>query len=207
MDGRDDADLERHPSLDDRHDPAIRVVEHDPTWATEAVAEIDRLRVALGPVAVGVEHIGSTAVPGLAAKPIIDLQVAVTTLEPRDRYVRPLERAGYLFAPSPDAPDRRFFARPPERPRSHHVHVCVAGGEAEHRHLAVRDFLRAHPDEAERYGALKRSVARRHPGDRLAYIAGKEHAMRALEARAVRWACEVSSPGLPASRAPGVAAE
>jgi GrpB-like predicted nucleotidyltransferase (UPF0157 family) len=132
------------------------VVDHDPTWAAEAAAEIDRLRVALGPVAVRVEHIGSTAVPGLAAKPIIDLQVSVTALEPRDRYVRPLERAGYLFAPSPDAPTDGSSRGPPARPRSHHVHVCAAGGAAEHRHLAVRDFLRANPDEA---GTLRRAEA------------------------------------------------
>jgi GrpB-like predicted nucleotidyltransferase (UPF0157 family) len=183
------------------------VVDHDPTWATDAAAEIDRLRVALGPVAVRVEHIGSTAVPGLAAKPIIDLQVSVAALEPRERYVRPLERAGYLFAPSPDTPDRRFFARPPERPRSHHVHVCAAGSQAEHRHLAVRDFLRAHPDEAERYGALKRSVAARHAGDRLAYIGGKEAAMVALEARALQWAGEASPTRARPSPAAGPPAE
>ena len=134
------------------------------------------------------EHIGSTAVPGLAAKPILDLQLSVAALEPRERYQAPLERLGYLFAPDPESPDHHFFARPPERPRSHHLHVCEAGGHHERRHLAVRDFLRAHREEAARYAGLKRRLADRHREDRLAYIAGKERYVRDLEARALRWA-------------------
>ncbi len=143
---------------------------------------------ALGEVAVRVEHVGSTAVPGLAAKPILDLQLSVNAIEPRDRYAEPLERLGYLFVPAPESPDYLLFAKPPERPRTHHLHVCAAGSEHELRHLAVREFLRAHADEAERYAALKREVAARHPQDRLAYMAGKEEHLNALEARAVEWA-------------------
>ena len=120
------------------------------------------------------EHVGSTAVPGLAAKPILDLQLSVASLEPCEAYGAPLARLGYLFVPDPEMPDYRFFGRPPERPRTHHLHVCEAGSEHEHRHLAVRDFLRAHPDEAASYAALKRAVAERHPQDRLAYITGKD---------------------------------
>lgn len=180
--------LQRHPSLDERFDPAIRIVEHDPAWALEAERELRRIAAAVGDAAVRVEHVGSTAVPGLAAKPILDLQLSVDALEPRARYVVPLEGLGYLFAPAPESPDHHFFGRPPERPRTHHVHVCAAGSGHERRHLAVRDFLRAHPEEAAAYGALKREVAARHPEDRLAYIAGKEAYVVALEGRAVRWA-------------------
>jgi GrpB-like predicted nucleotidyltransferase (UPF0157 family) len=164
-------------------DPAVRIVEYDPNWPARAEAELGRIREALGEVAVRAEHVGSTAVPGLAAKPIVDLLLAVGTLEPREPYVEPLERLGYVFDADAGSADRRFFGRPPERPRTHHVHVVEAGGELEQRHLAVRDFLRAHSDEAERYAALKREVAARHPGDRLAYIAGKEAHMTALEQR------------------------
>ena len=180
--------LARHPSLDERFDPAIRIVEHDPAWAVRAEDELRRLEAALGPVATRLEHVGSTAVPGLAAKPILDLQLSVPAIEPRDVYVDPLVRLGYLFVPDPESPDYHFFAKPPERPRSHHLHVCEAGSEHELRHLAVRDFLRAHSGEAEAYAALKRAVAERHPLDRLAYIAGKAPYVSALEARAVRWA-------------------
>jgi GrpB-like predicted nucleotidyltransferase (UPF0157 family) len=179
--------LERHPSLDDRFDPAVRIVDYDPAWPAEAETELRRIRAALGEVAVRVDHIGSTAIPGLAGKPIIDLQVAVDALEPTERYVEPLARLGYLFVPAPNSPDHHFFAKPPERPRTHHVHVFEAGSEHELRHLAVRDFLRANPEAAAGYAILKRELAARHPQDRLAYVEGKEAPMRALEELALAW--------------------
>ena len=94
--------------------------------------------------------------PGLAAKPILDLHLSVDALQPRARYVEPLERLGYLFVPAPESPDYHFFAKPPERPRTHHLHVGEVGSAHEFRHLAVRDFLRSHHGEAVRYAALKR---------------------------------------------------
>jgi len=168
-------------------DPAVRIVEHDPRWAEQAEDELGRVAEALGPVAMRLEHVGSTAVPGLPAKPILDLQLSVEAIEPRDLYVGQLERLGYLFVPDPDSPDYHFFAKPHERPRTYHLHVCEFGSEHESRHLAVRDYLRAHPDQARRYAAVKHAVVSRHPQDRLAYIAGKEDTMRDLEARALAW--------------------
>jgi GrpB-like predicted nucleotidyltransferase (UPF0157 family) len=113
----------------------------------------------------------------------------VTPLDPA-RFVGPLEALGYLYAPDPDAGDRHFFARPHARPRTHHVHVCPAGGDDELRHLAVRDFLRAHPAEAHAYGEHKMAVAARHPEDRIAYIDGKKDFIAALEVRALTWSRE-----------------
>lgn len=185
--------LERHPSLDDRFDPAVRIVEHNPAWAVRAHDELRRLTQALGPLVARLEHIGSTSVPGLAAKPIIDLQLSVAAIEPRARYLGPLERLGYLFVPAPQSPDHHFFAKPSARPRSYHLHVWHVGSEHECRHLAVRDFLRAHSDEAVQYAAVKREVAREHPQDRLAYIAGKQDYVGDLEARALKWAQRSSS--------------
>jgi len=185
-------DPQRHPSLDDRFDPAVRIVDYDPAWPALAEQELRHSAEALGDVAVRLEHVGSTAVPGLAAKPILDLQLSVDAIEPAERYVEPLERLGYLFVPAPESPDYHFFAKPPERPRTHHLHVCEAGSEHEFRHVAVRDFLRSHPDEAARYAALKRRVVARHPHDRLAYMDGKDGYVMALERRAVTWASAVS---------------
>jgi GrpB-like predicted nucleotidyltransferase (UPF0157 family) len=172
--------LERHPSLDDRCDPAVRIVDYDPTWPALAEEELRGIGEALGEVAVRLEHVGSTAVPGLAAKPIVDLQLSVDDIRSRERYVEPLERLGYMFVPAPESPGRHFFAKPPQRPRIHHLHVVEAGSEHELRHVAVRDFLRAHADEAARYAALKRQVVARHPQDRLAYIEGKDDYITAL---------------------------
>jgi GrpB-like predicted nucleotidyltransferase (UPF0157 family) len=181
-------DIERHPSLDERFDPAVRIVEHDPRWATEAHDELRRIGEALGPVALRLEHVGSTAVSGLAAKPILDLQMSVAAIGPRGPYVTPLERLGYLFVPDPASADFHLFAKPPERPRTHHLHVCEVGSAHELRHVAVRDYLRAHPDEAARYAAHKRGLVEQFPEDRLAYIEGKEEFVGELEARAVEWA-------------------
>jgi GrpB-like predicted nucleotidyltransferase (UPF0157 family) len=193
--------MERHPSLDDRFDPAVRIVGHDPTWAARADAELRRIAASLGEVAVRLEHVGSTAVPGLAAKPILDLQLSVDAIEPRERYVEPLERLGYLFVPAPGSPDFHLCAKPPGRPRTHHLHVCRSGSDHELRHVAVRDFLRAHADEAARYAALKREVVARHPQDRLAYIEAKDPYVMALEARAVAWAATSSRAArLPSDR-------
>jgi GrpB-like predicted nucleotidyltransferase (UPF0157 family) len=177
----------RHPSLDDRFDPAVRIVEYDPAWPGVAAAEIARTGAAVGEAAVRVDHVGSTAVPGLAAKPIIDLQLSVADVDARSLYMEPLEGLGYLFAPDPASPDFHFFGLPAARPRTHHLHVCAAGSEDERRHLAVRDYLRAHPDEAGAYGELKRALVARAPGDRLAYIEGKGEYVAALERRALAW--------------------
>ncbi|HJZ38603.1 MAG TPA: GrpB family protein [Solirubrobacterales bacterium] len=178
----------RHPSLDERFDPAVRIVEYDPAWPEMAEAEIGRIAGAMGEVAVRIDHVGSTAVPGLAAKPIIDLQLSVADVDARSLYVGALEGLGYLFAPDPASPDFHFFGLPAARPRTHHLHVCAAGSEDERRHLAVRDYLRAHPDEVVAYAELKRGPVARAPGDRLAYIAGKDSYVAALERRALAWA-------------------
>ena len=188
MTGAADERLVRHPSLDDRFDPAVRIVDYDPAWPALAESELRRIKDALGEVAVRLEHVGSTAVPGVAAKPILDLQLSVEAIESRERYVGPLERQGYLFVPAPKSPDHHFFAKPPERPRSYHLHVCAASSEHEFRHIAVRDFLRTHAEEAARYAALKRRLVALHPQDRLAYIEGKDEYVAALETRAVTWA-------------------
>jgi GrpB-like predicted nucleotidyltransferase (UPF0157 family) len=184
----DDAPAERHPSLDDRLDPALRIVDHDDRWAARAAVELELLRTALGAVAVRVEHVGSTSVPGLAAKPILDLRLAVPAIAARSDYVGPLERLGYLFAPDPDWPDYHFFGKPSARPRAIHLHVCEARSAHEFRHVAVRDYLRAHEGECAAYAALKRRLVAAAPGDRLAYIAGKQRYVDDLEVRAVAWA-------------------
>ena len=169
-------------------DPTIATVDHDPQWPAMFAVEKRRLRDALGDVAVRIEHIGSTAVPGLAAKPIIDIDVYVRALEPMALYREPLEALGYIFQFDPETPGLHFFGYPAERPRRFHVHVAEVGGRYMVADLAVRDFLRTHPDVAEEYARLKRALTAQHPGDRDAYIAGKAPFMTALQARALHWA-------------------
>ncbi len=113
----------------------IAVVAYDAAWPGMYGAEHDRLAAALGEVAVRIDHFGSTAVPGLAAKPWIDIQVGVRRMRPADAYRDPLLALGYVHHPDDD--DHEFFDR-----RPYHVHVCAAGGDWARRHLAFRDLLR-----------------------------------------------------------------
>lgn len=116
--GESERVLARHPSLDEAFDPAVRAAEHDAAWARQADEELRRIGEALGPLAVRLEHVGSTAVPGLAAKAILDLQLSVASIEPRGGYVGRLQRLGYVFAPDPDSPDFHSSAsRPSARGR------------------------------------------------------------------------------------------
>jgi GrpB-like predicted nucleotidyltransferase (UPF0157 family) len=174
--------------FDDAYDPAIRIVPYDPEWPARFAEEAAQIRRALGDVAARIDHVGSTAVPGLASKPIIDIQVSVHALEPLDAFRVPLESLGYLFVFNPAMPDFHFFGKPATRPRSHHIHVIEAGGPHEQRHLAVRDLLRAHPSVAQEYAALKQRVAAQHLEDRISYMAGKEAFVVELERRALAWA-------------------
>ena len=157
----------------------LAVVPYDSAWPAAFQAEAERLRQALGPLALRIEHNGSTSVPGLAAKPIIDIQVSVAGLQPLAAYGRPLEAAGYVHLPSADDSFCPFFHRPRQWPHTHHVHVVESGGVEERRTVAFRDYLRAHPEAARRYEALKLSLAERLLGSddesREAYARAKSH--------------------------------
>jgi GrpB-like predicted nucleotidyltransferase (UPF0157 family) len=141
----------------------ITIVEYDPGWPSAFAAEAAGIQRVLGESAVRIEHVGSTSVPGLAAKPVIDIQVSVADLGSVDLHSRCLATLGYVHVPLGDF-DRvyPFFQKPAEWPASHHVHLCAAGGEQERKHLAFRDFLRAHPLVAGQYLALKRRLAGSH---------------------------------------------
>ena len=126
---------------------------------------------------------GSTAVPGLAAKPVIDVQVSVASFDPLDAYRIPLERIGFVYH-ADDEPGHRFFGlTDAEDVRRVNLHVCEAGGEWERRHVAFRDALRADPDLRTRYETEKRRVAALHPDDTLAYAEAKTPWIRDEERR------------------------
>jgi GrpB-like predicted nucleotidyltransferase (UPF0157 family) len=134
------------------------IAPYDPSWPAMFEAEAVRLHHVLGPLALRIDHHGSTAVPGLAAKPVIDIQISVATLRPLESYGRPLESLGYLHVPHPDDAVCPFFHRPSQWPHSHHVHVVEAGGEEERRTLRFRDYLREHRRAAHEYEQLKRQL-------------------------------------------------
>jgi GrpB-like predicted nucleotidyltransferase (UPF0157 family) len=131
------------------------IAPYDPHWPAMFEAEAVRLHRVLGPLALRIDHHGSTAVPGLAAKPVIDIQISVATLHPLASYGQPLESLGYVHVPHADDAFCPFFHRPFQWPHTHHVHVVRAGGEEERRTLAFRDYLRQHQGAAHEYEQLK----------------------------------------------------
>jgi GrpB-like predicted nucleotidyltransferase (UPF0157 family) len=153
------------------------LVPYDPNWPEMFEEEALRLRRALGHLAVRIDHHGSTAVSGLSAKPVIDIQVSVANLQPLDAYERPLEMLGYTHLVHPDDAFSPFFHRPAGWPHTHHIHVVQAGGNEEWRTLAFRDYLRNHDAVAREYERLKhRLMTELQPTDtasREAYAAAK----------------------------------
>jgi GrpB-like predicted nucleotidyltransferase (UPF0157 family) len=141
-------------------DAELQIVPYDQTWTEAFAAEAKTIRNALGSIALRVDHNGSTSVPGLAAKPIVDIQVSVRSLRPIHAYREPLRSIGYVHVVHADDSFCPFFHRPSDWPHTHHVHVVERGGLEERRTLAFRDYLRDHPDVARRYEQLKREVAR-----------------------------------------------
>jgi len=173
----------------------VIIVPYDEQWP-KLFAELGgRLRGVLGGVAMRIDHVGSTAVPGLAAKPIVDVQVSVASFEPLDAYRVPLERAGYIFrAGNPDRTKRYF--REPAGERRTHIHVRRAGSWSEQSTLLFRDYLRTHPEDAARYALTKRALADSHGDDRVGYTDAKAPFISDVMKRADRWSQETGwEPG------------
>ena len=167
-------------------DDPIDVVRADPSWAREFREVGGRLRAALGRTAVRIDHVGSTSVPGLDAKPVLDVQVSVAGLEPDEPFRAPLERLGFAYHALNTDRTQRFFREPPGTRRVH-LHVRAAGSFDEQLNLLLRDFLRAHPDEADQYSTVKRDLAVRFRHDREGYVRAKEPTVWALLLRAHDW--------------------
>jgi GrpB-like predicted nucleotidyltransferase (UPF0157 family) len=143
----------------------IVIAPYDPAWPTTFAAEAERIQRAFGEFALRIEHVGSTSVPGLAAKPVIDIQVSVPSLEPRASYHTPLVDLGYTHFPLGKFDlVYPFFKRPTGWPSTHHVHLCAIGSEQERDHLAFRDCLRRNPAVAAEYASLKHKLAAAYDG-------------------------------------------
>jgi GrpB-like predicted nucleotidyltransferase (UPF0157 family) len=167
----------------------IKIVPYEQAWHAAFVEEARRIRSQLGLRALRIDHVGSTSVPGLAAKPVIDIQVSVASLEPRGIFGADLQALGYAHVDLGDFDlVYPFFMRPGQWPSTHHVHLCEAGAAQERKHLAFRDYLRSHPAAAAEYLELKQDLARRHTGatheSRDAYALAKSGFIQAALARA-----------------------
>lgn len=154
-------------------DEPIRVVPYDPEWPARFESGRDLLRQAIGPWVVDdIHHVGSTAVPGLDAKPIIDILVGVEDLGHSRACFELLAGLGYLYAPYL-AEEMHWFCKPDPGRRTHHLHLVPRGSPRYRDELAFRDHLRANPEKARDYAELKRRLAARFDRDREGYTDAK----------------------------------
>jgi GrpB-like predicted nucleotidyltransferase (UPF0157 family) len=149
----------------------IEVVAYRDVWVASFGEWRKRLQSALGEAAVRIEHVGSTAVHGLPAKPIIDVQVSVRDVDDEASYVPAIEALGVSLRFR--EPEHRYFRPAGDQPRTVQIHICTAGGEWEREHLLFRDYLRADPQARTAYARLKQELGDRYRDDRLAYNEGK----------------------------------
>jgi GrpB-like predicted nucleotidyltransferase (UPF0157 family) len=153
-------------------DPIV-VVSYDPSWQSRFADWRDRLAIALGDIAVAIEHVGSTAVPGLSAKPVIDIQVSVTDVDDEASYRSRIESTRVTLRVRESG--HRLFRDDVAagRPRRVHIHVCARGSAWERDHLLFRDYLRAHNERRDAYARLKEDLAARFRNDRVGYTEAK----------------------------------
>jgi GrpB-like predicted nucleotidyltransferase (UPF0157 family) len=167
----------------------VEVAQYDEAWHTSFQNLCEDLARTLGSAARAIHHIGSTSIPGMRAKPIIDVLVEATELHLLDELTPALERFGNKGRGEYGIPGRRYFSRsataeiPPV-----HTHVFRSGDPQVSRHLLFRDFLRRHPNEAREYSELKSSLVAAHDHNREAYQAGKAGFIAAIDRRAAEWA-------------------
>jgi GrpB-like predicted nucleotidyltransferase (UPF0157 family) len=169
--------------VDDKDEPIV-VVDYDPAWPAMFGRERGRIAAALGDLVAAIEHVGSTAVPRLGAKPVIDIMVGLRRLADGERCVRPLQRLGYEYKGEFGIRDRLYFRRFGEGGRSHQIHMVVHGSDFWQRHLLFRDHLRDHPQEAGDYYELKVRLAAEFQMDREGYTGAKTEFIESALAKA-----------------------
>jgi GrpB-like predicted nucleotidyltransferase (UPF0157 family) len=163
----------------------VVIAEYDPAWVTKFEEERMLLEGVFSETAV-IEHIGSTAVPGLASKPIIDIMVGVSHLEEAEARVSDLARLEYQYVPEYERliPERRYFRKPRNGAREYHLHCVLSGGDFWKRYVVFRDYLRAQPEAAMAYAILKKELAAVSANDRDRYTNGKGPFIRAILSKA-----------------------
>lgn len=149
-----------------------RIAEHNPLWLDMFQETAARLHTALGDIALRIDHIGSTSISGLDAKPVIDIQISVSRLDELDGYKSKIEELGFVYRE--DNPDlsKRYFREAPGTRRTH-IHVRQAGSFSEQMSLLFRDYLRQHPEDCLRYGQEKHRLMELYKHERIKYVEGK----------------------------------
>ena len=168
----------------------IVVVPYDPIWPEMFRQEAARIATVFGPDLVAIHHIGSTSIPGMSAKPIIDIMPVVRCIDRVDALNPAMAQLGYEAFGEHGIPGRRYFRKGGDEDCTHHVHIFEPGSPEVAKHLDFRDYLVAHPGDAQAYAGLKQDLARQFPHDVYAYMDGKDGLIREIMQRARAWRSE-----------------
>ncbi|USK36825.1 GrpB family protein [Cytobacillus firmus] len=164
----------------------VTVTCYNPDWKFKFQSESELIKTIFQEEILAIHHIGSTSVPGLAAKPVIDILPVVIDIERVDRFNTEMISLGYEPRGENGLPGRRYFQKGGNL-RTHHVHIYEKGSPEITRHLAFRDYLRANGEDAKQYGTLKLELAKQFPFDIDSYIKGKEAIVQEIEMKAIDW--------------------
>lgn len=164
-------------------DRPVFLAAYDPLWVDKFETEKQNLLRVAGEFLSHIEHIGSTAIPGIIAKPTVDILAAITSLNETEQLIKVITPLNYTYVPEfeTELPERRYFYKGRAGEDAFHLHVVEMDSSFWKRHIAFRDYLRAHPDEADAYAELKIKLAKEHISDRDAYTDGKSNFIHRIE--------------------------
>jgi len=167
-------------------EPVI-IVDYNPAWPGLYEEEKMCILDAIGEYIEDIQHVGSTSVPGLGAKPIIDIMIGIHDLSLVDECVQPLQSLGYEYLGEFGIPGRHYFRKPPETlsmHRTYHIHMVETNHDGWKRNMLFRDYLRTHPEDAKQYEVLKRALAEQFGSDREGYADAKTDFIEAVLVKA-----------------------
>ena len=165
----------------------VGVVSYNPNWKDMCKEESEKIKNILNDIIVDIHHIGSTAIPGIKAKPVIDILVEVKDIGAVDQYNNKMEELGYEVMGEYGIPKRRFFRKGGNN-RTHHIHIFQVGNEEIERHINFKEYLIAHPDKAREYSKLKEKLTNKYTYDVENYTNGKSDFIKEIDRKAkLRW--------------------
>ena len=156
----------------------IQLFAYESGWQILFREERDQLQASIGEYVLDIQHIGSTSIPGMTAKPILDIGIAITNFVEGVRCIEPMEKLGYTYKGENGIPRRHYFVK--GAPRTHHVHMVEIESEEWRSNLLFRDYLIKHPETAREYARLKQELAKQFATEREAYQAGKDGFIKAV---------------------------
>lgn len=164
----------------------VGVVSYNPNWKDMYKEESEKIENMLNDIIIDIHHIGSTAIPGIKAKPVIDILVEVKNIEGVDQYNHKMKELGYEAMGEYGIPKRRFF-RKGENKRTHHIHIFQTGNEEIERHINFKEYLIAHPDKAREYSKLKEKLSNKYTYDVKNYTNSKSDFIKEIDKKAKLW--------------------